>query len=165
MFLRMAMAKHTANKSRSKIPPGNSAFHLLWKFFSFQLCALCLLAGTGKPPKPSDQNPFEGLRVHKIQITIKDSDLSVLRSNPRKYVPASVACDGVEYQNVGIHLKGSVGSFRSIDDKPALTLNFAKFDEAQRVGAVRKVHLNNSVEDPSYVNELIGSQRSCRDPA
>jgi len=156
----MAMAKHTANKSKSKIPPGNSAFHLLWKFFSFQLCALCLLAGTGKPSKSSDarQNLFDDLRVHQIQITIKDSDLSVLRSNPRKYVSASVTCDGVEYQNVGIHLKGSVGSFRSIDGKPALTLDLAKFDETQRVGAVRKVHLNNSVEDPSYANEFIGSE-------
>ena len=65
MFLRMAMAKHTANKSKSKIPPGNSAFHLLWKFFSFQLCALCLLAGTGKPSKSSDarQNLFDDLRL------------------------------------------------------------------------------------------------------
>ncbi|HWN93680.1 MAG TPA: CotH kinase family protein, partial [Methylomirabilota bacterium] len=58
---------------------------------------------------------------------------------------------------VGIHLKGSIGSFRSIDDKPGLTLSFEKFVPQQRFHGLRKFHLNNSVEDASYMNELIGS--------
>src|SRR5262245_3056349 len=140
MFLQMAMLKHKANKS--KIHPGNSVFPLAWKFFSLQLCVLCLLAGTRTATeKRSDAAPdlFSDLRVHKIQIKIEETDISDLRSSPRKYVPASIVCDGTEFHNVGIHLKGSVGSFRPIDDKPALTLNFAKFDKAQRIRGVRKV--------------------------
>src|SRR5204863_7513253 len=39
-----------------------------------------------------------------------------------------------------------------------LTLNFAKFRPEQRFHGLRKIHLNNSVEDPSYLNEVLGSE-------
>src|SRR5262249_24800029 len=65
---------------------------------------------------------------------------------------------GRTYFPVGIHLKGSTGSFRSLDDKPAFTLNFDRFSRGTRFHGLRKIHLNNSVEDPSYLNEMIGSE-------
>ena len=65
---------------------------------------------------------------------------------------------GKTYENVGIHLKGAAGSFRGIDDRPALTLNFDKFQKGQDYHDLDKIHLNNSVQDPSYLNELICSE-------
>ena len=62
------------------------------------------------------------------------------------------------YSQVGVHLKGSVGSFRPLDDKPGFTLDFSEFKEGQKFHGLRRIHLNNSVEDPSYVNEKIGSE-------
>ena len=62
------------------------------------------------------------------------------------------------FTDVALHLKGSVGSFRDVDDKPDLTLDFNRFDFQQRFHGLRRIHLNNSVEDPSYCNEMLGSE-------
>src|SRR6185503_11186054 len=60
---------------------------------------------------------------------------------------------------VGLHVKGAAGSRRPIDDtKPALTLAFGKFVPDQRFHDLRKIHLNNSVQDPSYLCENICSE-------
>ena len=67
-------------------------------------------------------------------------------------------CGALELPKVGLHIKGRVGSFRPIDDKPALTLSFDKFTPGQRFYGLRKVYLNNSVEDPTYLNEALGSE-------
>lgn len=81
-----------------------------------------------------------------------------LRANSRQYVEATVRDHGRTYPSVGIRLKGSSGSFQSLDDKPSFTLSFDRFDSGARFHGLRKIHLNNSVEDPSYVNELIGGE-------
>jgi len=68
-----------------------------------------------------------------------------------------VTADGAIYGEVGLHLKGSIGSFRPVDEKPALTLDFCRFQEGRKFHGLRRIHLNNSVEDPSYINEKLGS--------
>src|SRR6185369_9004699 len=65
---------------------------------------------------------------------------------------------GVRYDDVAVRLKGSVGSFRPIDDKPSFTLDFARFHPGQKFHGLRRIYLNNSVEDASYCNEQIGSE-------
>jgi hypothetical protein len=62
------------------------------------------------------------------------------------------------YPQVGVHVKGSTGSFRAVDDKPSLTLDFSRFNEGQGFHGLRRIHLNNSVEDPSFANEKLGSE-------
>lgn len=62
------------------------------------------------------------------------------------------------YTNVQMHLKGSAGSFRPFDDKPALTLHFNKEAKGQKFHGMEKIHLNNSVQDPTYLNEVIARE-------
>jgi len=62
-----------------------------------------------------------------------------------------------EFRDVAIHVKGSVGSFRPIDEKPSLTLAFSKFDAKRTFHGTTKIHFNNSVEDPTYLHENLGS--------
>ena len=76
----------------------------------------------------------------------------------RPSVRATVREGELVWTNVSLHLKGAAGSFRSVDDKPALTLNFDKFPDGQRFHGLQKISLNNSVQDASYVHEKI-----CRD--
>lgn len=100
-----------------------------------------------------------------IQIAIPEAGVAVLReynwrqssaTNPREDVRATVREGNTVYTNVAVHLKGSAGSFRPIDsEKPALTLNFDKFAKGQRFHGLQKLHLNNSVQDPSYISEII----------
>src|ERR1043165_2116213 len=69
----------------------------------------------------------------------------------RSNVLATVREGDAVYRNVTVHLKGGAGSFRSLDQKPAFTLNFDKFEEGQRFHGLKKIHLNNSVQDQSYL--------------
>src|SRR5262249_40071168 len=56
-----------------------------------------------------------------------------------------------------IHLKGSF-TFQPIDAKPSLTLNFDKLAPGQKFHGLTKIHLNNSVQDPSYLCEPLARQ-------
>jgi spore coat protein H len=95
--------------------------------------------------------PPEGMAVLRQYRWRRDED-----SAARTDVRATVREGDVVYTNVAVHLKGSAGSFRPIDsEKPALTLNFDKFAEGQRFHGLQKLHLNNSVQDASYVSEQV----------
>jgi spore coat protein H len=98
---------------------------------------------------------FNGDKVLKLDVELGPKELDSLRREPRKYVKATLKEGDKVYGKVGIHLKGAAGSFRGIDDKPGLTLNMNKFDEDQRFHGLDKFHLANSVQDPSYLSELI----------
>ncbi len=106
-------------------------------------------------PEPTEQF-FTNRAVPHLKIEITGTNLTNLRDKNREYVRATVREGGKEakvYTDVGIHLKGAAGSFRGLDDKPALTLNFEKFKEHQKFHGLDKIHLNNSVQDPSYMTE------------
>jgi spore coat protein CotH len=110
---------------------------------------------------------FADKTVPKFVISPDEATLNKIRQDPRTYIKVPVTVDGVEYKDVGIHLKGGAGSYRGVDDKPALTLNFDKFVEQQRFHGLDKIHLNNSVQDPTWMTELICGDlfRASRVPA
>ena len=101
---------------------------------------------------------FEEGRISQLTIKIEPSQLEALRKESRTFVRAIIQDQVHSYSNVAVHLKGSVGSFRSVDEKPALTLDFDRFNHGQRFHGLRRIHLNNSVEDPTYCNETVGSE-------
>jgi len=105
-------------------------------------------------PRLKIEIPPEGMEVLRQYYWRGGNDGAV-----RTDVRATVREGAVAYTNVAIHLKGSAGSFRPIDsDKPALTLNFDKFAEGQRFHGLQKLHLNNSVQDPSYISEQVSRE-------
>jgi len=108
---------------------------------------------------------FQRLGFIAIQIEIPPEEATVLEGYKRRpaswertNVLAVVREDGIVYSNVLIHLKGSAGSFRSFDSKPALTLAFDKQNPEQRFHGLSKISLNNSVQDYSYLCEKIGRE-------
>ncbi|MCI0539289.1 MAG: CotH kinase family protein [Verrucomicrobiales bacterium] len=104
---------------------------------------------------------FANPTIVRIEIEISRSGMSALRrthwenGQERPVVKATITEGGIVYSNVAIHLKGAAGSFRSVDDKPALTLSFSKFEPGQAFHGLRKISLNNSVQDSSYLSEKI----------
>lgn len=96
--------------------------------------------------------------VRRFEITVSREFANQLRRDPRKYVPATVVVGDRRFDNVALHLKGAAGSRRSFDDKPGLTLNFDKFKSGQHCFGLDKLHLNNSVQDDSYLNEIVASE-------
>src|SRR5436190_4463 len=93
-----------------------------------------------------------------LEIELGPKELDALRREPRKYVRGTLTVGAAKYADVGIHLKGAAGSFRGIDDKPGLTLNMNKFGKEQTFFGLDKFHLANSVQDNSYINELISGE-------
>ncbi len=76
----------------------------------------------------------------------------------RPEVRVTVREGGVVYTNVSLHPKGSAGSFREFNDKPALTLNFGKHAAGQRFHGFSKISLNNSVQDDAYLSEALSRE-------
>jgi len=92
-----------------------------------------------------------------FRIELSPETLNALRREPRQYATATVTVDGRVFTNVAIHLKGAAGSFRGVDDRPALTLSFNKFVAGRKLFGLRNIHLNNSVQDDSLMNEYVAS--------
>ncbi len=105
-----------------------------------------------KKPDPTDEFFEKGI-IPSIRIDLTKEEEQKLRGNQRAYVLCTLTVDGTKvYKNVRVKLKGAAGSFRNFDDRPALTLNMDKDD---RFYGLDKFHLNNSVQDESYMSELI----------
>ncbi len=102
---------------------------------------------TGVVPQLRIEIPAEGM------ATLRQYQQVWRQPRPERVdVRATVREGGRVYTNVAIHLKGSY-TFQPIDGKPSLTLNFDKFAPGQRFHGLPKIHLNNSVQDPTYLCE------------
>lgn len=96
----------------------------------------------------------------RIAIDVPPDLLKGLNVKPRESVRATVRVTfpgqpEVTYKDVGLHLKGGPGSFRKVEERPALNLNFDKFVEGQQFHGLEKILLNNSVQDGSYMCEAL----------
>jgi spore coat protein H len=105
-----------------------------------------------------DESLFTAGAIRTLRIDLPDSQIEALRRKPRHTVRATIRDGAAEFRAVGLHLKGSAGSFLPIDQKPSFTLDFQQYGTNQGFHGLHKIHLNNSIEDPAYVNEKIGSE-------
>lgn len=139
-------------------------FHCGWPVLGFLVAVpLAFGAQTSKSSSAGD-DLFTNTAIRRLSIEISSEGLAVLRQyrwrrdgqdDERKDVPCIVREGNQTWTNVAIHLKGAAGSFRPVDSKPALTLNFDKFADGQRFHGLQKISLNNSVQDASYLNEKL----------
>ena len=106
----------------------------------------------------SGDDLFLGDVIPELRIELSRTNLEQLRQHPRTYVLGAVREGKTVYTNVCIRLKGGPGSFRPLEDKPALTLNFGREAPGQRFHSLKKLHLNNSVQDPTYLGEEISRE-------
>lgn len=141
--------------------PAPSVLSVTLLSLAVALLPLPLGAGDDPPATPRKRKPcpsiafFASLPVVEVSIHVEASRVEQLEREPRVYVRATVTEGDRVYTDVGLHLKGRAGSFRPFHSRPALTLNFDKFHRKQRFHGMDKLHLNNSVQDSSYLCELI----------
>ena len=115
-------------------------------------------AKKSKPPKVDDSNEFfdKGI-IPELRIRLTAKEEQQLRADQRRYVDCTLIENGATtYKKVKVKLKGAAGSFRNLDDRPAFTLSLRK--KGERFHGMDKFHLNNSVQDETYLNELVASQ-------
>jgi spore coat protein H len=129
----------------------------------FLLASAPALRAADPPKKPAPgADIFNGTNIVRMSITIPASAKRALsgyywgNGGQEKPEAKVTVTEGTNvYKNVALHLKGSAGSFRPISDKPALTLHFDKYVQGQMFHGLSKISLNNSVQDPTYVEEKI----------
>ena len=122
-------------------------------------------AGAGTESETSRRAPagvpgeelFKDGTVRRIHIELLPAAMQTLGKSSRSYVRASIREGTTRFETVALHLKGAKGSFRKLEEKPGFTLDFDRFAPGQTFYGLRRIHLNNSVEDPSYLKEKIGS--------
>jgi spore coat protein CotH len=120
--------------------------------------SIALLAASGKPQTAPGSSLFAGTNVLRFALEISAEGMSSLRQEPRDWVKATLRFDNQAFTNVAVHIKGSQGSLQGIDNRPALTVSLSRFAEHQRLYGFRKVHFNNSAEDPSFMTEILCSE-------
>jgi len=130
------------------------------------ICAPSLYTDGATNPPPLYADFLTTHPILTIHLQVDDAALAGLRLQPRAYVRCAVDEGGQVYRDVGFHLKGQPGTFQNFDGKPSLTLNFDRFVQGQRFhgptfarglrrGRLDKLHLNNSVSDPTYLTEMV----------
>jgi spore coat protein H len=131
---------------------------------AIQTVQVAVAAAPVEPPKVAQKQKatddskafFERGEIPQLKIVLSQQEEQKLRQDQKRFVECALIENGqTSYKKVSVKLKGAAGSFRNLDDRPAFTLKMKKKDE--RFHGLDKFHLNNSVQDESYLNELIGS--------
>lgn len=129
----------------------NAIFGLL--FFLLFSAEAALFA----PRFHSSNELFDGpIRI--IRLELSPEGVEGLRSSPREYVEATATEGTNVYERIGVHLKGSAGSFRPIGDRPSFTVKFDNYVVGQRFFGLEKMHLNNCTQDPTFIREILASE-------
>jgi hypothetical protein len=92
---------------------------------------------------------FEGIGMREILFP----ETGFRQVPPYTRFTASVSVDGVPYENVSIRKKGYIGSLSVI--RPSLKLDFSRNFELPLAGGMRRMTLNNDLQDPSHVKQCL----------
>ena len=101
---------------------------------------------------------FESGVVREYALDIPEGAIASLREEPKEYVRATFREGDRAYTNIGVRLKGGWGSFRKLDGrgKTAFTVKFDAFEPELRFHGLRRIILNNAVQDSSFQSETLG---------
>ena len=129
------------------------------------MLAVCSSAGANENRAPAPEGKrsklgeafFADPTIREFDLRISETDLAQLSQSPRTYVSAELREGETVLTNVGVHLKGA-SSFRTIDLKPSFAIKFDQFVEDQTYRGLKKLMFNNSVQDRTYVSELLATE-------
>ena len=125
-----------------------------------------ILTGAARADE-SDQF-FANGRVARIRLEATPAEVEILKKEQRQYARVLLKEEGGNvYEPVAVKLKGAAGSSRPWTERPALTLNMSKFRKGTTYHGLDKWHLNNSVQDETYLHELFCAEifRAAKIPA
>jgi spore coat protein CotH len=134
---------------------------MLFRALLLALCVPVLLFAASDIPKADKRARNDALftngAVRSIQIEMPPENVAALKKDARSFVSCTIKEGGMTYTNVAVRLKG-VGSFRPIDQKSSFSIKFNKFVAKQEFYGLSRVALNNSIQDPTFINEALCGQ-------
>jgi CotH kinase protein len=140
------------------------------------LCLACLGAGASAAPVAADEAAalYDPTTVSVVELTLPQSSIDALEAEPDEYQPGTFslaytddAPDGIGSFSaplpVKVRLKGKA-SFQPLTGKAAFKFKFGK---SERFLGLKKMTLNNMLEDPSMLHETLtyGAFRAAAVPA
>jgi CotH protein/invasin-like protein len=103
--------------------------------------------------------------VNVIDLTLDQAGIDALEAEPDEYVSGGFSLstnsspgDKGDFSPplvVGIRLKGGKGSFRDLTEKAAFKIKFNEFVSGQKFLGLKKMTLNNMVQDASMIHEVL----------
>jgi|GEM_PF-1116189 len=113
-------------------------------------------SGVAVEQLPAVEGPHPVLRddvVHTFSLTLSDAAWDALLADPYTYVDATFD-GGLGPQSIGVRLKGW-SSFRPLDDKPSLKLDFDRTVDGGRFYDLEGLDLAKEVHDLAAISEFI----------
>jgi hypothetical protein len=148
--------RHSSRSSSLGVPP--SAFVLLLLLLSWFGSVSCACNGSRSEAgslAPELVSFYALETIPTFHIELDDESYQKLKKEPRELVRGSFRFGDQTLKDVGIRLKGH-RSMRPIDDKPSFKIRFDKYVDGQRFLGQRHLVLNNMVEDPTMMREILG---------
>lgn len=98
--------------------------------------------------------------IAEVALHIPPQGIQSLNTDRKTYVRGVlqiILANGTELElvDVGMRLKGQLGSGRTLDQKAAFLLKMNEFVDDQRLLGLNKLALNNMVQDPSMLREQL----------
>ena len=121
-------------------------------------CLLVTLAGVRSTVAADDAAGwmFDPRVVVRIDLDLSGEAMTALGAEPDEYVPATFTLSYGRRSygpwTVSLRLKGGIGSFRPLAGKPGFKL---KFPAGARPDGLKKLTLNNMVQDWSKLHEVV----------
>lgn len=113
------------------------------------------IAGDGQAEDDDLSGQLFGLDVvHTAELTLPQSAIDSLYTDPYTYVEAELTFDGQVLEPVAMRIKGRLGSFRNIYGKPALKIDLNHYSDQELLG-LERLNFNNMVQDESMTHEVI----------
>lgn len=138
------------------IMPGSLRIHLFLAALVGATGCNCRDQGAAKRVEVSGIEAFYALdTLPTLSLTLDQDAVESLKDDPRDFTRGSLSYQGTVYRDVGVRLKGH-RSMRPIDDKPSFKIRFDKHVQGQRFLGQRDLVLNNLVEDPTMMREILG---------
>ncbi len=123
------------------------------------LLAVLITMTSCKKRTPTAADPMIAFKrldeLPKFSIEVDEAGQDSLRKSPREWVRGTFVHGSERIADVGVRLKGH-RSMRKLSEKPALKIRFDKYKKGTRFRGVRHLTLNNMVEDPTLLREVLG---------
>ncbi|MET0594060.1 MAG: CotH kinase family protein [Polyangiaceae bacterium] len=110
-------------------------------------------------PDPSSDEIFDPTKLPRFDIDLPQASIDALNkvtgsSDPAQdtYVHAGFRYNGETLPDIGLRIKGE-GSFRKLDKKAPFKLKFDEYVKNLAFHGLKRLTLNNMVEDPSFLAE------------
>ena len=107
------------------------------------------------PTEPAYWALFAADAFPTFEFTLPPESVTALTNDGEIYQRGTLRYGDIEIQNVGVRIKGRA-SLRGFDEKPSFKIKMHEFVPGQRLLGLKRLTLNNMVQDPSMVRERLG---------